>query len=102
MLDTIKGEVRIFTREVEAKDKKGKKITRKIYNACVGGTKQEDDTYLNYYMPVNFSSELQKTVKDIDDDYFDILIKESWIKAYRDKDENVKPILFVNTAKIVK
>ena len=31
----------------------------------------------------------------------DVLIKEAWIKAYKDKGNNTKPILFVNKATIV-
>ena len=97
MLDTLKGEIRIFTKEVETS--KGKRV---IFNACVGATKQEDDTYLNYYMPVNFSNALRKDVAKVyTKDNFDVLIKSAWIKAYKDKDDNVRPILFINDATIV-
>ena len=98
MLDTLKGELRIFTREVETKN--GAK--RVIFNACVGSSKDEDGNYTNYYMPVNFATALKKDVAKVyQNDSFDAIVKEAWIKAYRDKDENVRPILFINKAKIV-
>ena len=97
MLDTLKGELRIFTKEVEKAD--GSK--RVIFNACVGATKTEDG-YINYYMPVNFATALKKDVAKVyTKESFDILIKEAWIKAYKDKDENTRPILFINKATIV-
>ena len=97
MLDTIKGELKIFTREVE----KSEGSKRVIFNACVGATKTEDG-YINYYMPVNFATSLRKDVAKVyTKESFDVLIKEAWIKAYRDKDGNTKPILFVNKATIV-
>ena len=97
MLDTIKGELKIFTREIEKED--GSK--RVIFNACVGATKTEDG-YINYYMPVNFATALRKDVAKVyTKESFDVLIKEAWIKAYKDKDDNTKPILFVNKATIV-
>ena len=97
MLDTIKGEIKIFTREIEKADDS----KRVIFNACVGATKTEDG-YINYYMPVNFATSLRKDVAKVyTKESFDVLIKEAWIKAYRDKDGNTKPILFVNKATIV-
>ena len=97
MLDTIKGEIKIFTREVEKSD--GSK--RVIFNAFVGATKTEDG-YINYYIPVNFATALRKDVAKVyTKESFDVLIKEAWIKAYKDKDDNTKPILFVNKATIV-
>ena len=99
MLDTIKGELRIFTKEVERAD--SSKPKRVIFNACVGATKTEDG-YINYYMPVNFATALRKDVAKVyTKESFDVLIKEAWIKAYKDKDDNTKPILFVNKATIV-
>ena len=96
MLDTIKGEIKIFTKEFE---KNGK--VRVVFNACVGATKTEDG-YINYYMPVNFATALKKDVAKVyTKESFDVLIKEAWIKAYKDKDGNTKPILFVNKATIV-
>ena len=101
MLDTIKGEVKIFTREVELAN--GSK--RVIFNACVGYStvgEGEDKEYLNYYMPVNFATALRKDVAKVyTKRSFDVLIKEAWIKAYKDKDDNTKPILFINKATIV-
>ena len=86
MLDTIKGEIKIFTREIEKAD--GSK--RVIFNACVGATKTEYG-YINYYMPVNFATALRKDVAKVyTKESFDVLIKEAWIKAYRDKDGNTK------------
>lgn len=99
MLDTLKGELRIFTKEVERAD--ASKPKRVIFNACVGATKTEDG-YINYYMPVNFATALRKDVAKVyTKESFDVLIKEAWIKAYKDKDNNTKPILFVNKATIV-
>ena len=97
MLDTIKGELKIFTREIEKADDS----KRVIFNACVGATKTEDG-YINCYMPVNFATSLRKDVAKVyTKESFDVLIKEAWIKAYKDKDGNTKPILFVNKATIV-
>ena len=96
MLDTIKGEIKIFTKEFE---KNGK--VRVVFSACVGATKTEDG-YINYYMPVNFATALRKDVAKVyQNESFDVIIKEAWIKAYKDKDGNTKPILFVNKAIIV-
>lgn len=98
MLDTLKGELRIFTREVEASN--GKK--RVIFNACVGSSKDEEGNYTNYYMPVNFANALKKEVAKVyKDDSFDCVVKEAWIKAYKNKDDHTMPILFINKAKIV-
>ena len=98
MLDAIKGEIRIFTKEVE----KASGSKRVIFNACVGCSKQEDGSYLNYYMPVNFSSEVKKQVAKVyTQESFDVLVKESWIKAYKDSDENTRPVLFINKATII-
>lgn len=103
MLDTIKGEIKIFTKEVERAD--CSKPKRVIFNACVGYStigEGEDKEYLNYYMPVNFATALRKDVAKVyTKESFDVLIKEAWIKAYKDKDGNTKPILFVNKATIV-
>lgn len=97
MLDTIKGEIRIFTKEIELAS--GAK--RVIFNACVGATKTEDG-YINYYMPVNFATALRQDVAKVyTKESFDVIIKEAWIKAYKNQDENIKPILFVNKATIV-
>ena len=98
MLDKITGEIRVFTKEVE----KANGSKRVIFNACVGCSKQEDGSYINYYMPVNFSSEVKKQVAKVyTQESFDVLVKESWIKAYKDSDENTRPILFINKATIV-
>lgn len=98
MLDKITGEIRVFTKEVE----KANGSKRVIFNACVGCTKLEEGGYINYYMPVNFSTEVKKQVAKVyTQESFDVLVKESWIKAYRDSDENVRPILFINKATIV-
>ena len=97
MLDKITGEIRVFTKEVERAN--GSK--RVIFNACVGCSKQEEG-YINYYMPVNFSTEVKKQVAKVyTQESFDVLVKESWIKAYKDSDENTRPILFINKATIV-
>ena len=98
MLDKITGEIRVFTKEVERAN--GSK--RVIFNACVGCSKEEDGSYMYYYMPVNFSNEVKKQVAKVyTQESFDVLVKESWIKAYKDSDENTRPILFINKATIV-
>ena len=102
MLDAIKGKIRIFTKELEitkGKGKSAKKERRTLYNACIGGTKMDNGEYLNVYVPVNFSKNVD--IGDIENET-DILVKEAWFRAYKDKDENVRPILFVNSAKIIK
>ena len=102
MLDNITGEMRIYAKEVEVK--KGKqRTTRLIFNGCVGASKDEDGNYLNYYMPVNFSNEVKKKLpKSLGDgDCVDCVIKEAWIKAYKDKDDYTRPIFFINKAKVV-
>lgn len=97
MLDTLKGELKVFTKEVEKAD--GSK--RVIFNTCVGATKT-DDGYINYYMSINWSTEVKKQVAKVyKQESFDVLVKEAWIKAYRDKDGHTMPILFVNKATIV-
>lgn len=97
MLDTIKGELKIFTKEVESGNKK-----RVIFNACIGATKQDDGKYLNYYIPVNFATALKKDIAKVyKQESFDVIVKEAWIKAYKDKDEYTRPLLFVNKATIV-
>lgn len=102
MLDKIKGEIRVFTREVETPTG----AMRVIFNACVGSTKivDEDENvdYINYYMPINFSKAVKNQVAKVyKNDNFDIIIKEAWIKAYIGKDDHTHPILFVNDAKVI-
>lgn len=97
MLDTLKGELKIFTKEV----KKSDDTTRVIFNTCVGATKTEDG-YINYYMSTNFATALRKDLAKVyKQESFDVIVKEAWIKAYKDKDGNTKPILFINKATIV-
>lgn len=97
MINTITGELKIFTKEVETK--KGERV---IFNACVGSTKDSDGKYLNYYMPVNFAKALRKDIAKVyQNESFDVTNIEAWIKAYRDKDENVRPILFINKCDVV-
>lgn len=98
MLDTLKGGLRIFTKEVEKADGS----TRVIFNTCVGSSKDEDGNYTNYYMPVNFATALKKDVAKVyKDGSFDCVIKEAWIKAYKNKDDHTMPILFINKAKVL-
>jgi len=96
MLDTIKGELRIFTREVEAKD--GSK--RVLFNACVGYSKQEDGSYINAYVPVAFAKDIKKDVP-YKEDSFDVVVKEAFFTAYKDKDDIARLKLFINKAKFV-
>lgn len=96
MLDKISGELRIFTREV--KTKKGDK--RIMFNACVGYSKNEDDTYLNAYVPVAFAKAIKKQVP-YKEKSFDCLVKEAFFTAYEDKDGIARLKLFINKAKFV-
>lgn len=96
MLDKISGELRIFTREVETK--KGDK--RIMFNACVGYSKNEDDTYINAYVPVAFAKAIKKQVP-YKEESFDCLVKEAFFTAYEDKDGIARLKLFINKAKFV-
>lgn len=96
MLDKISGELRIFTREVETK--KGDK--RIMFNACVGYSKNEDDTYINAYVPVAFAKAIKKQVP-YKEKSFDCLVKEAFFTAYEDKDGIARLKLFINKAKFV-
>lgn len=99
MLDNIKGELRIFTKEVDTAD--GKKRT--IFNACCGYSKdKETDEYTNWYVSVNFATALRKDIAKVyKQESFDVVVSEGWFKAYKDKDGNTRPILFINKAKVV-
>lgn len=91
MLDAIKGELRIFTKEVAGKTR---------YQTCIAGTKQEDGKYLNCYVPVHFSKKV-----DINEiyDQTDLVVKEAWFQVFKDKaDKWGRLSLFINTAKIIK
>lgn len=96
MLDKISGELRIFTREVETK--KGDK--RIMFNACVGYSKNEDDTYINAYVPVAFAKAIKKQVP-YKEESFDCIVKEAFFTAYKDKDDIARLKLFINKAKFV-
>lgn len=97
MIDKIKGELRVFVRE----HGKGKS-KRKLYNACLGSAKDEDDEWVNWYVLLNFSKIVKKKLPDKKDgESFDIVVKEAWFSPYRDKEDNVRIVLFVNKATIV-
>lgn len=97
MIDKIKGELRVFVRE----HGKGKS-KRKLYNACLGSAKDEDDEWVNWYVLLNFSKNVKKKLPDKkDSESFEIVVKEAWFSPYRDKEDNVKIVLFVNKATIV-
>lgn len=97
MIDKIKGELRVFVRE----HGKGKS-KRKLYNACLGSTKDEDDEWVNWYVLLNFSNNVKKKLPDKKDGKsFDIVVKEAWFSPYRDKEDNVRIVLFVNKATVV-
>lgn len=100
MLNKITGEVRVFTREIElASDKK-----KALFNVNIGSTYvEEEESYINYYVLCNFSEDVKKEVAKLykPDCSFDMVIKEAWFKAYKDKEGRVQPILFVNKAKVV-
>lgn len=97
MIDKIKGELRVFVRVKEIKKKK-----RVLYNACLGSASNEDGEYVNWYVLLNFSNKVKKQIPDKKDgEYFDIVVKEAWFSPYRDKEDNVRIVLFVNKATIV-
>lgn len=98
MINTITGELKIFTKEVETA--KGKRV---IFNACVGATKVNDDgEYLNYYMPVNFATALREDIgKVYTNKSFDIVNIEAWIKAYKGRDGLTHPVLFINKCTVI-
>ena len=97
MIDKIKGELRVFVRVKETKKKK-----RVLYNACLGSAKDEDDEYVNWYVLLNFSNKVKKQIPNKKDgESFDIVVKEAWFSPYRDKEDNVRIVLFVNKATVV-
>lgn len=94
MLDTIKGEVKIFAREV-----KYKKKTFMSYSVCIGSKKdEEEDTYINCYVPVAFS---KKVDTDLIENGTDVLIQDAWFTPFEDKDGYIRPKLFINKCKVV-
>ena len=98
MINTITGELKIFTKEVETAN--GKK--RVIFNACVGSTKINDGEYLNYYMPVNFATALRDEIAKVyKNKSFDVTNIEAWIKAYKDKNDYTQPVLFINKCDVI-
>lgn len=98
MINTITGELKIFTKEVETA--KGKRV---IFNACVGATKvNKDGEYLNYYMPVNFATALREDIAKVyTNKSFDIVNIEAWIKAYKGSDGLTHPVLFINKCTVI-
>lgn len=98
MINTITGELKIFTKEVETA--KGNRV---IFNACVGATKQKDGKYLNYYMPVNFATALREEIAKVyKNESFDIVDIEAWIKAYKSKETGyAEPVLFINKCAVI-
>lgn len=94
MLDTIKGEVRIFAREVKTKKK-----SFMSYSVCIGSRHdEEDDTYINCYVPVAFSKKV-----DIDaiENGTDVLIQDAWFTPFENNDGEIRPKLFINKCKVI-
>ena len=76
MLDSIKGQVRVFTRTLETA--KGEK--KVLFSACLGSTKNEDGTYTNWYVDLSWSKELKKDIAKVYElKSFDIKASESKI-----------------------
>lgn len=97
MLDSIKGQVRVFTRTIETATG-AKKV---LFSACLGSTKN-DDTYTNWYVDLTWSEKVKKDIAKVYElKSFDVKIEDSWFKPYRSKDDTIKPILFVNKATII-
>lgn len=98
MLDSIKGQVRVFTRTIDTA-KGGKKV---LFSTCLGSTKREDESYLNWYVDLSWSEKVKKEVAKVyEQKSFDIKIEDSWFKPYESKDGDIKAILFVNKATII-
>lgn len=98
MLDSIKGQVRVFTRTIETATG-AKKV---LFSACLGSTKNDDDTYTNWYVDLTWSEKVKKDIAKVYElKSFDVKIEDSWFKPYRSKDDTIKPILFVNKATII-
>ena len=98
MLDSIKGQVRVFTRTIETANG-AKKV---LFSGCLGSTKNEDDTYTNWYVDLTWSEKVKKDIAKVyDQKSFDIKIEDSWFKPYESKGGDIKPILFVNKATII-
>ena len=98
MLDSIKGQVRVFTRTIDTANG-AKKV---LFSACLGSTKNEDGTYANWYVDLAWSEKVKKEVAKVyEQKSFDIKIEDSWFKPYRSKDDTIKTMLFVNKATII-
>lgn len=98
MLDSIKGQVRVFTRTIDTA-KGGKKV---LFSACLGSTKREDESYINWYVDLSWSEKVKKDIAKVyEQKSFDIKIEDSWFKPYESKDGDIKAILFVNKATVI-
>ena len=98
MLDSIKGQVRVFTRTIEI----AKGTKKVLFSACLGSTKNDDEEYINWYVDLAWSEKVKKEVAKVyDQKSFDIKIEDSWFKPYRSKDDTIKTMLFVNKATII-
>ena len=113
MLD-ITGEVRVFANEIEV-GKGKKKETKTVYNCQIGSRcidpEAKKKEWMNCYVGVNFSKALEEDAKDgwvsktngdNDSTYIDLIVRDAWFTCYKDKDDKVRPILFINKAKVVK
>lgn len=93
----MNGEVRVFANIYD----------KRVYlSAQIGSHKdKKTDEWINLYADISMNKELQKKI-DPDSmkagEYIDLIIKEAWLNCYKDKNNLVKPVLFINDAKIIK
>lgn len=98
MLDSIKGQVRVFTRTIDT----AKGTKKVLFSACLGSTKNDDGEYINWYVDLAWSEKVKKEVAKVyEQKSFDIKIEDSWFKPYRSKDDTIKTMLFVNKATVI-
>lgn len=93
----MNGEVRVFANTYEK---------RIFLSAQIGSHKnQKTDEWINLYADVSMSKEVSEKInpdKMKKGEYIDLIVKEAWLNCYKDKNDIVKPVLFINDAKVVK
>ena len=107
-LETIRGNVKIWENVVSAKTgENGESVV--MYSITIGN-KQQDGTYINAKLPVNFSNAMKDVIKEHKSiNGYDLKITDAWLSNYKasfvnNKKETIvygKLLLFVNTATII-
>ena len=104
-LETIRGNVKIWENVTKAKT--GESVI--MYSITIGN-KQQDGTYVNAKLPVNFSNAMKDVIKDHKSiNGYDLKITDAWLSNYKASFENNKKevvvygklLLFINTATII-